>query len=381
MVNQTNFDYVASQLDMASLADYVLVNTFTVCTDWLNYNTGWWRGTDTTGGHRRWGYILWDNDAVFNYYINYTQVPSTQYTAPICSPQTQNTSSYYLDPEQHLDVLSKLLTNPGFNTWYINRAIDLSNTVFSCSNMLQQLDSIVALLTPEMPTHCTRWTGNLTTWQNNIQTLRNFIINRCNYLSTTSFINCYSLTGPYSVTLNVDPPGSGNIQLNSLTLNNFPWTGTYYGNITTSIAANAGSAAYVFNNWTTLGQLLNPSLSNATVTANITNSDTITAHFSIITGIGNYSGTENNVSVYPTAFSDETTIEYLLAERAPVSIKLMSMLGTEVAQIKTPDEFLSRGSYSVKLNLAGSGLSGGVYLLKFTAGDFSKTIKLVYSPR
>jgi hypothetical protein len=380
MVNQANFDSVATQLDMISLADYVLVNSFVVCSDWLNWNTGWWRGTDTTGGHRKWGYILWDNDATFNYYINYTNVPSTQYNALICGPQTQN-ATYYSDPLLHLDVLSKLLTNPTFNTWYINRAIDLSNSVFGCTNMLQQLDSIVALLTPEMPAQCARWGGVLTTWQTNIQTLRNFIINRCNYLSTTGFIDCYSLTGPYNIVLNVDPPGAGNIQLNSLSLTQFPWTGTYYGNITTSIAANVGNTSYVFNNWTTLGQLLNPNLYTASVTANITNSDTITAHFSIITAIGNYSGAENSVSVYPTAFSDETTIEYMLTERAPVSIKLISMLGTEVAQIKTPEEFLSRGSYSVKLNLAGSGLSSGIYLLKFTAGDFSKTIKLVYSPR
>jgi hypothetical protein len=365
---------------MVSLADYVLVNSFVVCSDWLNWNTGWWRGTDTTGGHRKWGYILWDNDATFDFYINYTNVPSTQYDALICGPQTQN-ANYYSDPLLHLDVLSKLLTNPSFNTWYINHAIDLSNTVFSCDNMLHQLDSIVTLLTPEMPGQCARWSGNFADWQTNVQTLRNFIINRCNYLSTTGFINCYSLTGPYNVVLNVDPPGAGSIQLNSLTLNSFPWTGTYFGNITTSLSANAGSAAYAFTNWTTLGQLLNPSLFNATVTANITNSDTITAHFSIVTGIGNDAGIENSVNVYPTVFSDETTVEYTLTERAPVSIKLLSLLGTEVAQIKTPEEFLSRGSYSVKLNLSGSGLNSGIYFLKFTAGNFSKTIKLVYSPR
>ena len=381
MVNQANFDYVANQLDVTSLADYVLVNSFTVCSDWLNYNTGWWRGTDTAAaaGHKKWGYILWDNDATFHFYINYTNVPSTQYNAPICNPETQN-ATYYNDPQQHLDVLIKLLTNPGFNTWFINRSIDLANSAFGCDYMLQQLDSVIAVLTPEMPAQCARWGGSLAVWQANVQTLRNFIIARCNYLLTTGFINCYSLTGPYNIVLNVDPPNSGNIQLNSLTINSFPWHGTYFGNITTSLAANA-NASYVFTNWTTLGQLLNPNFLNASVTANITNADTITAHFSMLTGLGNYNGVENAVNVYPNVFSDETTIEYTLTEHAPVSIKLMSMLGTEVAQIKTPEEFLSRGSYSVKLNLAGSGLSSGIYLLKFTAGNFSKTIKLVYSPR
>ncbi|MFM7901378.1 MAG: CotH kinase family protein, partial [Bacteroidota bacterium] len=43
------FQYVMDRYDATSLVDYVLVNSFTVCSDWLNYNTGWWRGLDSTG--------------------------------------------------------------------------------------------------------------------------------------------------------------------------------------------------------------------------------------------------------------------------------------------------------------------------------------------
>lgn len=377
MTNQANFDYVASQLDITSLVDYIVVNSFTVCTDWLNYNTGWWRGMDTTGTHRRWGYILWDNDATFDHYINYTGVPSTQYNAPPCNPQTMTAS--YSDPQQHLTVLNRLLTNTDFRTWFINHQIDLWNTVFSCNNMLSQFDSIITVLTPEMQAHCTRWNGQMNDWVNNAQTLRTFISNRCNYLST-GFINCYNLTGPYNIVFNTDPPNSGTLQLNSLTLTQLPWTGTYFGNIATSITANPGPG-YAFNQWMSASQIMNPNQTTAAVTTTLTSSDSITAHFDFITAIGNYPGIENNVSVYPTLFSGETTVEYTLTERAPVSINLMSMLGAEVVQINSPEEFLSRGNYSVKLNLAGSGLEAGIYLLKFTAGDYSKTIKLVYSPQ
>ena len=44
MTDQANFDAVAAKIDLPSLVDYVIVNSFTVCTDWLNYNTGLWRG-------------------------------------------------------------------------------------------------------------------------------------------------------------------------------------------------------------------------------------------------------------------------------------------------------------------------------------------------
>jgi hypothetical protein len=247
--------------------------------------------------------------------------------------------------------------------------------------MLYKLDSVVAVLTPEMPRHATRWAGNLADWNTNVQTLRTFIANRCNYLST-GLQSCYSLTGPYDIVLNVDPPGSGSIDLNSLHFapNQLPWNGTYFGNITTSLTANA-EPNYIFTNWTTLTQLLNPNPLTAAVTANINTADSITAHFNLITNIGNYPGIEAGVSVYPTVFSDEATIEYTLPEHLPVTMKLTTMLGAEVADISSPTQYQNRGSYSVKLNMAGSNLSGGIYLLRFTAGDFNKTIKLVYTPR
>ncbi|MEN9332154.1 MAG: hypothetical protein RLZZ94_1244 [Bacteroidota bacterium] len=84
MANPTNYNYVMNRYDASSLVDYVITNAVTVCSDWLNYNTGWWRGLDSTQQHLKWGYILWDNDATFGHYINYTGIPNTSYTADPC---------------------------------------------------------------------------------------------------------------------------------------------------------------------------------------------------------------------------------------------------------------------------------------------------------
>ena len=35
----------------------------------------------------------------------------------------------------------------------------------------------------------------------------------------------------YDLTLNVQPPGAGKINLNTITLGQFPWTGEYFGNM------------------------------------------------------------------------------------------------------------------------------------------------------
>ncbi|MFM8963903.1 MAG: chitobiase/beta-hexosaminidase C-terminal domain-containing protein, partial [Sphingomonadales bacterium] len=72
MSNPANFNYVDSLLSWKSLADYFMINSYTVNQDWLNWNTAWWRGLDTNGNHKKWGYALWDMDATFGHYINYT---------------------------------------------------------------------------------------------------------------------------------------------------------------------------------------------------------------------------------------------------------------------------------------------------------------------
>ena len=69
MGNPTNFNYVDSLLSWKSLADYFMINSYTVNQDWLNWNTAWWRGLDTNGNHKKWGYALWDMDATFGHYI------------------------------------------------------------------------------------------------------------------------------------------------------------------------------------------------------------------------------------------------------------------------------------------------------------------------
>ncbi|MCA1481961.1 CotH kinase family protein, partial [Bradyrhizobium sp. NBAIM08] len=126
--------------------------------DWLNYNTGWWRGLNPDGGHRKWGYILWDNDATFDFYINYTGIPNTDADALPCNPEVL-VNQPWSDPEGHITILNKLRENPEFNQYYITRQADLLNTAFSCETMLNYLDTIETILSPEMAQHADRWFG------------------------------------------------------------------------------------------------------------------------------------------------------------------------------------------------------------------------------
>jgi len=224
---QSNYEYVANVIDVTSLVDYILINSFVVCTDWINWNTSWWRGLNPDGTHTKWGYVLWDEDATFNHYINYTNVPNEEPDADPCYPE-----DIYLDPEQHIDLLNKLLENDEFTQYYIARYMDLLNTAFLEDDMIDLLESIENSIAPDMPQHINRWGGNMNEWRGNVQKIKNFIHDRIDFFPE-GLNSCYDLSGPYEITLEVAPENVGQIKFNSIVIDNgdYPWTGMYHGGV------------------------------------------------------------------------------------------------------------------------------------------------------
>lgn len=375
MANAADYQYVTDRLDVKSLVDYVAVNMFTVCSDWLNWNTAWWRGTDSTGTHLKWGLMLWDNDATFGHYINYTGIPDITPAAQPCDPEGLDGQS---DPDDFIGILLHLRQNPDFNQYYITRMVDLWNTTFSCDNMIPMLDSTAALIDPEMTAHAARWNGTYSEWLSNVQALRNFIIQRCTTL-TTGFMGCYNLTGPYNLTLNTDPTGAGTIQLNSLSLSQFPWSGTYFGNINTDLKATANSG-YNFVNWSSQNnQPFNPGASFATSSLALTTSDTVTAHFLTLSLPELVPPSKPGVHAYPTIFNQSTVIEYSVPSEMKVSLALFSVSGSKIADIVPENTTVQTGRYAVEIDFSKLQLPAGLYLLNFTAGNkYVNGVKLVY---
>lgn len=245
MGNPTNFAYVDSLLNWKSLADYFMLNSYCVTSDWLNWNTAWWRGTDLAGNEKKWRYALWDMDATFGHYINYTGVPTTAPTADPCNVENLPNPG----GQGHTSILTKLINeNPVVEQYYITRYIDLLNTKFSCAYAIALLDSMIAEITPEMPGQIAKWGGTMTGWNNNVQALRNYMNTRCTAL-TQGLIDCYTLSGPYPVTFNVSPAGAGQIKVNSVWAPSYPWTTNYFGGISTNVIAQA-NPGYMFSNWT-----------------------------------------------------------------------------------------------------------------------------------
>lgn len=278
---QANYEHVADEIDVTSLVDYILINSFVVCTDWINWNTSWWRGLDPAGGHKKWGYVLWDEDATFNHYVNYTEVPNETPSAEPCYPE-----GITLDPEEHIMLLNKLLENDEFRQYYITRYMDLMNTAFTENEMISVLEGIENSIAPEMPAHIARWGGDLNQWEDNVQKIKDFIRDRIDFLPG-GLNDCYTLNGPYDVTLEVEPANAGQIKFNSITIEygDYPWTGAYHGGVDMLAEAVQSNSSYIFDHWEINNHTVPDPMAN-NIALELTQSDTIKAVFVEGTGAG-----------------------------------------------------------------------------------------------
>ena len=271
-----NYQYVITQLDPLSFIDYFILNTFFVNQDWLNWNTAWWRGTQGAGV--RWKYTLWDLDATNGLcYVDFTGTGG-------CGDETEtvcNAMDYFPnDPDiPHTDMYAALLQNQTFFELYINRYADLLNSTLSCERTTEHMNQMESVMLPEMPQHVARWGGSVADWQTNIQGIRDFMCAREELISA-QIVTCFEdqIAGPYNLALNISPPLSGTVQLNSINPLTYPWSGTYFGGIDLTLTGVA-NAGFVFDHWTVNNNTLSPDELTQTVLLNLTSNDSVVAFF------------------------------------------------------------------------------------------------------
>ena len=242
MTNQANYNYAKSIYNTGSLIDYFLLNAYVVCQDWLNWNTAWWRGMDPNGDKKKWRYTLWDMDNTFDHGTNYTGIPSSDPNAEPCDPSTLGNTG----GQGHVPIWNEMLTNQEFHDDYINRWQDLANGPLSCDFMIHILDSMIAVIDPEMPRQIATWGGTYSGWQSNVTDLRNFILARCDSMNN-GFVDCDSaITGIFDVTVEVI--GIGEVEMsNNNIINNFntPFNDQRFGGIVLPFEVKSGQ----FDHW------------------------------------------------------------------------------------------------------------------------------------
>ena len=103
--------------------------------------------------------------------------------------------------------------------------------------------------------------------------------------------------------------------------------------------------------------------------------NTYAAVQSIVTSMNNTTETPEDFYIlqnYPNPFNPSTKIRFAIPEKSQVKLTLYDVLGNELATIL--DEELNPGVKEVELN--GSDLSSGIYLIRMTANNYQQIIKI-----
>ena len=272
-----NYDYVTERLDVSSLIDYVILNTFVVNTDWLNWNTKWWRGRKGEG--TGWRYCLWDMDNIFGLGQNFTGLPDVTWQSDPCD--IEGLFGEVDDPDiGHIEMMVALFKNEDFFQQYASRYADLAATTFSCESMLGLLDEMIAEIEPEMPRQVERWGGNLDDWYENLDSLKLQIQNKC-VVVVNQVADCYEdegLTGPYEVLVDIFPPAGGRVQVNSAIGTAYPWTVSYFGGIDLRLTALPENN-FAFSHWEVANNVFGPDEMQIAISMSLETGDTIVANF------------------------------------------------------------------------------------------------------
>jgi hypothetical protein len=99
---------------------------------------------------------------------------------------------------------------------------------------------------------------------------------------------------------------------------------------------------------------------------------------SIITGIRDLQNTVTNFRLnqnYPNPFNPSTTIRFSVNTNSLVTIKVINILGEEIATIM--NEQKHSGEYTIEFNADKYNLASGVYFYRLTAGSFTSVKKML----
>ena len=237
MTIQANYDKVASQIDIESFIDYFASQIFYANHDWPGNNIRYWKTTDPAS---KWRWIMYDTDFGMGGNMG-------SYSSNSLAEATNPNHPDWPNPPWSTLMLRKLLENTEFRNQFVNRFADLMNSTFLPTNVIKAIDEKSNAISGDISAHLLKWKGgNQAGWLNNVKTLRTFATGRPGSVFT-HIKQKFSFQAQQVITVNTDSVG-GTIQLNSLTLNKFPWKGSYFPNVPITLTA-IPNAGYRFLKW------------------------------------------------------------------------------------------------------------------------------------
>jgi len=266
-----NYEYIKSQIDIDNYLTYFTSEVFMGNVDWVNTNIKFWRykGLDkndheNSGLDGKWRWFLYDFDLTFG--------GSCSSISP-----NPNVLDNAFDPDYGRSTVLAigLKSNQQFVNDFVNRMCDHINSNFSVNNMLDKIQEIDGIMSPEMLEHVQRWRypSQSTTledrqyeipstaqWMETMEALYDYPETR-RLKVFNQMIDEFDLQDTVSLQLDVNDMDMGNIQVNSIFISKaldgvsdavYPWQGTYFEQIPIQLMA-VPKLGYRFVRWDETG--------------------------------------------------------------------------------------------------------------------------------
>ncbi|MBK8413118.1 MAG: CotH kinase family protein [Bacteroidetes bacterium] len=351
MDDQSNYNIASKMMDVASLTDYYVAETFLSNIDWPYNNVKFWREKKPDA---KWRYILNDLDIALG----------NNGWAPASFDILGRIMGSYGDNNRHVHIFRSLLDNGRFKNYFINRYADLVNTIFSSEYMEQHILKTRNRIAAEMPRHFSKWGNDMSNWDYEIfQIAMPHVYQRPSY-AMEQVKAVFGLQAVNPVTLDVWPPQAGIININTITPEILPWTGNYFDGNTIQLTAKPNDG-FEFKRWISEEIILaNPLL--ATIAVNPDKANKFTAVYTS-------SGNGSDITVFPNPVHNNLQIGFVCQVNGTSRIQVYATEGKLVLE-KHENAVANEIRY---VNLDCEGLPKGYYLIKIINPDVVTSTKFV----
>jgi hypothetical protein len=236
LADQANYMYVQSQVDLANLIDYTILQVYSANVDWLHTNITQFRAR-TAGGQWRW--CFWDSD--FSLGLAQHSEVDSNIVRDVLNPDHPKTGG------AETLLLRKLLENPRFYNRFLTRTSDLLNTNLSPDAVLALVDALAAEVSPDLFHETGRWQRPSDDWHASVEALRTFVRARPDVVRQ-HYVEAFSLGGTTALTFAPASAGTGYVAVNGTLVPELPWQGRYFQDTEIEITA-VPAPGYRFAGW------------------------------------------------------------------------------------------------------------------------------------
>ncbi|MBN8565932.1 MAG: CotH kinase family protein [Flavobacteriales bacterium] len=257
LANESNFEYINTQMDVNNFRDYFITNIFVQNTDWPGWNTLFWRKntiynpTAPYGNDGRWRTAIKDTDAGFSLMYDVNDHNTLEFA-------TATGGTEWPNPEWSTLILRRLLENENFKLNFINRFADMMNTFFLPERVIALSNQFASVIQPEIGEQIDRWAApsSFSWWLESQNVIETFASERPDF-QREHIRTKFGISSNVNATLNVNDDTNGYIKINTININSetpgvsanpYPWSGIYFHNIPVTLTA-IPLEGYTFSHW------------------------------------------------------------------------------------------------------------------------------------